>query len=88
MRQRACERDDQKHFLRNTISLQYPLGFKRRTHPMLESTVVAKVRNDVGEYAMRSKVCPPESNRVKKGNFGGSGVVSRGVKACACYVFD
>jgi len=50
--------------------------------PMLSSWVFASIRNDVRDEARRSKVCPPDISRVRKGNLGGFGHdVRRGVRA-------
>lgn len=53
--------------------------------PMLSSCVVARILKDVDEVASRSRECPPETSRVKKGYCGTSGQdVKSGVNACPC----
>lgn len=50
--------------------------------PMLSSEVVARMRKELREVARRIRVWPPDTNRVRNGNLGGSGhEVRRAVKA-------
>lgn len=54
--------------------------------PMLSSAVVARSLNEFTDVARRSKVCPPDIKRVRKGKFGSWGhAVRRGVNACPCW---
>ena len=39
--------------------------------PMLSSWVVARILKISGDFARRSRVWPPETRRVRKGNLGG-----------------
>lgn len=58
------------------------------THPTELSSVLVTILNSPILRASTSCVCPPETRRTRNGNWGGSGSVSKGVRACACWEYQ